>query len=58
MPVLHCKLYKLGTNKSRLTLFFGQKEKKHKKERDLYRNLGHNQQSTVMRFVQGEEGTM
>jgi hypothetical protein len=45
------------TNKSRLTLFYGQKEKKRKKERDLYRNLGHNQQCTLMRFVQREEGT-
>ena len=31
------------------------KKKKRKKERDLYRNLGHNQQSTVMRFVQSKK---
>ena len=35
-----------------------EKKKKHKKERDLYRNLGHNQQCTVMRFVKKKyEGT-
>ena len=55
--LIKCQFYIVNfTNKSRLTLFFGQKEKKkHKKERDLYHNLGHNQQSTVIRFVQGEE---